>query len=92
MSWQGIQTFQQPTMDLEFHLEASKAKQVSKNITVFKQKRMEAKRVHASCSRYFQGCQSFKVFLDHFRLQKNQDSAEIANPVTRMSRGQVEQL
>ena len=71
-------------MDLEFHLEASKAKQVGKTITVSKQKRMEAKRVHASCSRDFQGCPSFKIFLDHFRLQKTQDSAEMANPVTRI--------
>lgn len=31
MSWQGIQTFQQPAMDLEFHLEASKAKQLQVN-------------------------------------------------------------
>lgn len=75
MSWQGIQTFQQPAMDLEFHLEASKAKQVGKTITV-------SKRLHASCGRYFQGRPSLMVFLDHFRLQKTQDSPGIANPLT----------
>lgn len=51
MSWQGIQTYQQlnphleeghdrTAMDLEFHLEASKAKQVGKTITESKQERM----------------------------------------------------
>ena len=48
MSWQGIQSYQlnphleegRTAVDLEFHLEASKAKQVGKTTTESKQERI----------------------------------------------------
>ena len=85
MSWQGVQTAYQQlnphldrtAMDLEFHLEASKAKQVGKTITDSKRELI----LHVGL---ISKVIPLKVFLGQVWFLKTRYSLEIANPVTRI--------